>query len=80
MATSQTPINPIERGSARGDILALVGVLALVAALFLVPITRDLILTNLGVVFSAIFHTAAVVGGAIGDAAQAVASIFGGVA
>lgn len=76
--TSPAPTSPAERPNTRSDILTIVGVIALVAALFLIPTTRDFIITNLGIVVGAIFHAAAVVGGAIGHAAQAVATFFFG--
>lgn len=63
----------------RADLLGILGVLALAAVVLLVPVTRDFVFTNVGIVFHAVGTIAAKVGGFVADAALA-ARLLGGVA
>lgn len=81
--TENLPAPRAARQAARADLIAILGVLALVAAVLLIPATRGFIFTTVGTVFGAIAHAGYVVGGVIADindAAGFVRSIFGGAA
>lgn len=63
--------------SARGDLLAIAAIVALVGAMFLIPVTRDFVFTTFGTVFGTLATFVGAIAAAAEDAFPAVLEFLG---